>query len=268
MKQLTAGLVIALLSVAGCDNNNDADNVGTTTVVTANGVIIVDESDAIAWESGFFWVAGVQIDPTVVVDVNAVAISGARVIPASFAPLGCATASATGNVVTLQLNSCSGPFELRAVSGTVTFTFTAANPGVGIAVAANNLQVGGGTLTINATGVLTGSGTGRTLTINTNSGGAGPNGTSVARQGQYTLTWNVGDTCANVDGTISGSSANVQSSTFRSFNVCAQGCPHSGTLTVVDPSSGSTLTATFNGTRSVTVTSSTGQQSTATLTCG
>lgn len=160
------------------------------------------------------------------------------------------------------------PFELRAASGTITFTFTAANPGVGVAIASNNLLVGGGTLTLNATGVLTGSGTGRTLTVNTNGGGTGPNGTSVARQGQYTLTWNVGDTCANVDGTLTGGTGNVQRTTFKSFNVCVQGCPRSGMLTVVDPSNGSTLTTTFNGTASVTVTSSTGQQSTAALTCG
>jgi hypothetical protein len=265
MNRLGAGFLIALASLAGC--GTDASDIGTTTVVTPTAVIVVDSADAMAWESGFFWVGVVLIDPSVTIDVQAIAVSSAPVIAATFTPSGCARASASGNVITLQLNDCSGPFGLRNVSGTVTFTYAAANPGVGIAVAASGLQVGGGTLGINASGVLVGNGAGRTLTINTNSGGSGPNGNSLARQGQYTLTWNAGDSCANVDGVVTGGSGNVEQSTFESFNVCAHGCPRSGLLTVINTSTGTVLTTTFHGTSSVTVTSQMGQPAQATLTC-
>ena len=124
--------------------------------------------------------------------------------------------------------------------------------------------MGGGTLTISATGVLTGSGSARTLTISTNGGGP-PQWQPRRTPGPETPTWNVGDSCANVDGMLTGSAGG---STFRSFNVCAQGCPRSGTLTIVNQSNGSTLTTTFNGTASVTVTSSTGGRTAAALTCG
>ena len=260
-KVLGMALLVGVVLEAGCNSNPSA------VIVTPNSVIVVDNADAVAWEGGFLWAVAMPIDPTVTVDVTAVAASGARTITASFAPAGCASATANGNAITLQLNDCSGPFGINHVTGTVTFAFAAVTGGVQIVASATNLQIGGGNLTISATGVLSGTGGARTLTVNTNGGGTGPNGTSVARQGQYTITWNVGDVCAEVSGTVTAGSGNVQSTSFRSFDACATGCPRSGTVTLTDPATGTTLTTTYNGSTSVTVTSSNGQQSTATITC-
>ena len=262
MQRLAAGILMGLSLLAGCDDTTTP----TTVIVTPSGVVVVDDVQAVAWEGGILWTTAYSVDPTVVVvDVNAAAATAARSVPAFFTPAGCASASAAGNVLTLQLNGCAGPFGLTNASGTVVFAFTQVQGGVQIA-AASNLQSGSASLTINAQAVLTGSGASRTLTVTTNGGGTGPNGTSVTRQGQYTIAWTSGEACASIDGTVASGTGNVQRTTFRAFNVCRDGCPRSGTVTLVDPQTGGTVTTTYNGTATVTV-SANGQQSSATLSC-
>ncbi len=260
MHKLAAGILMGVAMLGGCDS-------GTTSavIVTPSGVVVVDDAEAVAWEGGIVWATGYSIDPTVIVDVNAAAATAAKNVTTFFTPSTCASSSAAGNVLTLQLNGCAGPFGLTSASGTVVFTFTQVASGVQIA-ASSNLQSGRASLTISAQALLAGSGTSRTLTVTTNGGGTGPNGTSVARQGQYTIAWMTGDTCASIDGTVASGTGNVQRTTFKSFSVCRDGCPRSGTVTLVDPQTGGTVTTTYNGTATVTV-STNGQQSTATLSC-
>jgi hypothetical protein len=260
MKKHLVGMLLAATLALGCVKTPDL-------IVMPNLVFIVDNGQAIAWEGGLMWIAAMPIDPTVV-DVNAVAASGARTIIASFSPSGCATATANANVIALQLNGCTGPFGLNSATGTVTFTFTTVQNGVQIAASAQSLQVGGGNLTIDATGVPTGSASSRALTVMTMGGGTGPGGSSVSRQGQYTITWRVGDTCASVNGTVATGTANSQSTSFQSLNACAQGCPRSGIVTLTDPATSTTTTSSYNGTSTVGIDVSNGQMATGVLTCG
>jgi hypothetical protein len=244
-----------------------------TAVIVAPTAVIVDDADAISWEAGFLWIAAAPIDPTAAINVNATAAAAARSITGGFSPSGCATASADENALSLRLDGCSGPFGLSHVSGTVTLTFTTAPGGtrlpkvLRIQARTSELKTSGGSLSINATGILTASDDGRTLSVATNGGGTGPRGFAAARKGQYIITWISGATCALVYGTVATGDGSVQSVAFRGFSVCTRGCPPSGMVTVTDPTTGTVLSTTYNGTATVTILSSDGQASNATLSC-
>jgi hypothetical protein len=235
--------------------------------VTPASVIVLDDADVIAWEGGIFWAASLSIDPTVVVDVNTIALQIAGNVGTQFTPAGCATAGAVGNTVTLQLAGCTGPFGLTAATGAVVFV-VGTNPGaITLMATSNNLVAGRAALTINATATLTGNGATRQLTVSTMGGGVGPRGNTADRSGIYTVTWNVGDTCALVDGTLMTGVNDASRTSFGAFNVCNTGCPRSGTVTVVDQQTGATSSTTYNGTSLVTVANSDGTSTAAILTC-
>ena len=263
MNKLVMALLLAAVAQAGCDQDQPS-----IVIVTPSSVVVIDDADAVAWEGGFLWVAAAPVDPAGTVDATAAAAASAHTIPTSFSPAGCAGATASGNVTVLQLDGCAGPFGIGGATGAVTFTFTGGVDGAQIAVHAVNLQVGGGSLTMHATGTLSGSGSARTLTVITDGGGIGPNGSSLAHQGDYTITWSAGDVCATIDGTVTAGTVNVQSTSFKSFVLCETGCPRSGTVLFTDAASGETLTSTYDGTMTITVVSSNGRRTTTTLTCG
>ncbi|HEY1586358.1 MAG TPA: hypothetical protein VGH63_11770, partial [Polyangia bacterium] len=200
MKTTATALSVALILVAGCHDHDD--NAGPV-VVAPSSVVVVDNADAIVWETSFFWTASAAIDPTTAVDVNAIAASYAKTVASTFEPFGCATASLSAtNVVELRLDNCSGPFGVRGAVGTVVIALGVDQSAVGLTVIANGLAVAGGVLMINASAVLTGIGNTRTLAIQTNSGGVEPNGDSLARLGRYTVGWTSGDTCVTIDGML------------------------------------------------------------------
>ena len=259
MQKVVMALAVATVMQVGCSQTGSS-----SVVVTPSSVIVVDDADAVAWEGGFLWVAAEPIDPTLTVDVTAAAQS----VAAAFTPAGCANTMTSANVVLLQMTNCSGPFGINRVTGSVTFLFTEQSNGAQIAATATKLQIGGGNLTISATGVLTTVGNARTLTVNTNGGGIGPNGSSVEREGQYMITWNAGDTCATVNGAVSAGTVNEETTSFGGLVLCTPGCPRSGTIPASDPSTGSTFTTTYDGTASATVVGSNGTQSVVALSCG
>jgi hypothetical protein len=239
-----------------------------TVIVTPSSIFVVDNADAIAWEGGFIWAAANAVDPTVAVDVDAAAAAAAHDVPGFFTPASCVSASAAANVMTLQLAGCSGPFTQSEVSGTVMVSFTPAPSGVQLAVASNFLLVSGAILIISTQSLLTGSGEARTLAVTTDGNGVGPNGTSVVRQGQYTISWMNGDACAAIDGNVGagGGTVNAQQTNFRAFTLCTSGCPRSGVVTLFAPKTGATVITTYNGTSTVVV-SANGQQTLTGIDC-
>ncbi len=271
MRNLVTAMLVAAVVQAGCNNATSF-----STLLATNSVVVVDEADAVAWEGGFLWAAALPVDPTLAVDVTATAASGVDTITILFTPAGCATATASSNMITLQLAGCSGPFGINAATGTVTLTFNNVMMGgvtsVQLVANATNLQIGGGVLTIAATAVLSENGNhvARTLTVSTNGDGFGPNGVLVARQGQYTIAWNVGQPCAAINGMLAVGSGNSQRMTFRALMVCTAGCPQSGVVTLTDPAISSTFSANYGGgtTVLVTVTSTVHTQHLETITCG
>ena len=166
-----------------------------------------------------------------------------------------------------ELAGCDGPFGLRAVTGSVTYTFGPATGGVRLTASAVNLQLGGGNLAINASALFSGSAGARSLAVSTDGGGIGPHGSTLARRGDYRLAWNAGDNCAVIDGAITAGNGSVQRTSVRAVRVCTTGCPQAGTVIVLNPTTGATLTTTYDGSSAATVTSSSGAQTILPLSC-
>lgn len=138
--------------------------------------------------------------PTATSDASAVAAAVGKYFPNS-----CASATASGNVVTFTLNDCSGPLGLTGATGTVTATLTTATNGVHAELSGSNIAVNGGTIDLSTSGTATAATDGqKTLTANTQSSGTGPDGNSATHMGMYTLVWPTGTGCATINGSFSG----------------------------------------------------------------
>ena len=249
-------LVVAVVAQAECSQTSS-----NPVVVTPSSLVVVDDADAVAWEGGLIWLAAQPVNPALTLDPSVVATS----LVAAFTPAGCVSPGVNINVVTLQLSDCAGPFGINHATGSVSFTFTQRGGMAQIVTTASNLQIGGGSLSINATGVLAANGL--ELAVTTSGGGFGPNGSSVEREGQYTLSWNSGDTCASVNGSVAAGGVNSETTMFSGFVVCTTGCPRGGTVTAVEPATGSTFTTNYDGTSSATVVGSNGTQTVTMLSC-
>jgi hypothetical protein len=184
-------------------------------------------------------------------------------------PNGCATATATGNVVTFRLNNCSGPLGLQASTGTVTATITVVSSAVQIQLAGNNIAANGATINLATSGTLTASATGqKTLQSNTHSNGTGPDGNNIAHTGMYTLVWPTGAGCATLNGTLSGIGSGSfagTSTTITNYVACVNKCPQSGTT--MSTFNGGTVTLAFNGSNTAQCTSSLGTSASIQLNC-
>jgi hypothetical protein len=184
-------------------------------------------------------------------------------------PNGCATATATGNVVTFHLNNCSGPLGLVASTGTVTATITVVSSAVMVQLAGNNIAANGATINLATSGTLTASASGqKTLQSNTHSNGTGPFGNNIAHTGMYTLVWPTGAGCATLNGTLSGIGSGAfvgTSTTITNYVACLNKCPQSGTT--MSTFNGGTVTLAFNGSNTAQCTSSLGTSASIQLNC-
>jgi hypothetical protein len=207
-------------------------------------------------------------DAVVVVASAASAASAVAAAVGQYFPNGCATASASGNVVTFTLNNCTGPLGLVASTGTITATITLANSAVQIQLAGNNISANGAKIDLATSGTLTAANGQNTLQSTTQSTGTGPDGNSVAHMGMYTIVWPTGTGCATINGTMSGVGTGTYSgttTTITNYVTCTSKCPQSGTAT--SSFNGGTATLTFNGTSDAQCTASNGTSASVPLNC-
>jgi hypothetical protein len=193
--------------------------------------------------------AGGPVAPVADAGVGASSAAAASAVAASvghYYPNGCATATASGNVVTFKLNNCTGPLGLVGSSGTVTATLNLATSG---------------TLTATASGQ-------KTLQANSQTSGTGPGGNDIMHTGMYTLVWPTGTGCATLNGTLSGIGSGTYagtSTTITNYVACANKCPQSGMT--VSSFNGGNVTLSFNGSTSAQCTSSIGTSASIPLNC-
>ena len=242
----------------------DAISVNVFTVAAATVNTVSDPLDG-----GFVEAGAALLDGAV---ASAASASVANVVAGAvgnyFSPAGCATATANGNVVTFQLNSCSGPLDLASNTGTFTATFNVVDSMIQVQLAGNNIATNGATINLSTSGTLTFANGQRTLQATSNSSGTGPFGNSVAHSGTFTVVWPTGVGCATINGTMSGtSSANFGGTTTQitNFVSCANKCPQSGTTT--SSFNGGTATLAFNGSNNAQCTASNGTSASIPLTC-
>jgi hypothetical protein len=211
-------------------------------------------------------------DAGVTAPASAASIAAATAIATSssrYFPNGCATATASGNVVTFKLSNCSGPLGLLASSGTFTATVNVIGSMANLRLAGMNVTANGATIDLSATGTLSVGATGtKTLQVNSQSTGTGPNGNSVAHSGMYTLVWPTGTGCATINGTMSGVGTGQFAGTttqITNYVTCTNKCPQSGMT--VSSFNGGSVTLTFNGSMSAQCNATNGTSASIPLDC-
>jgi hypothetical protein len=268
----------AIVLLGACNSSTSASPVvacGPDNVATTNWDVVVVNNYEAAWyyasvdaiPIAFYDPSGAG-DPDGGTPSSAAAASAVAAAVGNYFQNGCATASATGNVVTFVLNNCTGPLGLVASTGTVTATLTLQTNAVGVQLAGSNIAANGATINLSSSGTLTSSNGQKTLTANSQTTGTGPYGNSVAHMGMYTIVWPTGTGCATINGTLSGSgtAGNVTSTQITNYLACTNECPQSGSA-VSSFNDGGTVTLTFDGGTSAQCTASNGTSAPLAIQC-
>lgn len=206
----------------------------------------IDSVDTVAGESQFL-VAGTDgADATM--SAEEVASGAAARATTYWQPAGCITATARAAQVTYTLVDCTGPYGHVHVTGSVVVDYSRAADGLHFHATGEAIQVNGGTIDIDTTGVYTITGTTKRVVATTHGSGVGPRGTAFTRDGTYDLTWDPATSCLGVDGTWSNRAGAVHwTTTVTGYRRCASSCPATGGQIVVRGDRNA-LTITFDGT--------------------
>ncbi len=175
--------------------------------------------------------AGDDDDGSVTPTEEVIAARAAATIGSLLVPAGCSTSTQNRNVVTVEVNGCTGPYGLIEMTGTIIYTYKLRGTAISIVGSATGFQVNGATLDIASSGLYTTDGDERTLTMTTSGEGTGRFGRPLDRDGSYTLTWNVATGCFELDGTwTTEGTERALTTTVTEFASCPGQCPSGGTI--------------------------------------
>jgi hypothetical protein len=262
MRQLPLFILLGSSLVACARNGANVDSAESA----------LDSSDSVESEGNIMMasVDGADMSGLTALTGDQVAAHIAANAPARFTPAGCATATATGSNVKLELNDCTGPRGLLHVSGELDLTASVSITGaISVHAAATALMVNRATIDIDSDATYAVNGTTHTLQVQTQGSGTGPRGNDIDHTGQYTITWDTSSQCGSIAGhwstELSNGSASVERSNDVNLMRCAAGCP-TGMLTH-HFLGGASLTVTFDGTAVAQWSTSTGKSGTVNLAC-
>jgi hypothetical protein len=187
-----------------------------------------------------------------------------------FQPPSCVTTVITGTAITYTLNNCTGPFKLRRIDGEVEVVYSVGASGLHAQATAKELRIDAITLDISSEGLFSKSGTSRKLSVETHGTGVGLRGHRVARDGEYTVTWDKGEGCWGFEGAFETRVGLRRSeTTVEGFSRCIGECPRAGGRIVYGGARvGDRITIDFDGTSTVRWASSRGTEGTVELLCG
>jgi len=191
------------------------------------------------------------------------ATAASALTAAQWWPAGCATRAKdpTQPIVTVTLNNCSGPFGLLKWNGTMTVTF-AKNPDgtLNVKAASTNMTANGNpaTFAMDRNITISGSGTTRDVKGSTTWTRTNANGTQVTHSNNWSASVDSATKCRTVNGTAATTAGTLSiATTAKDYKVCrangTDGCP-SGTLTHIVTPGAATVTVSFDGSSSATVT--------------
>ncbi len=183
-------------------------------------------------------------------------------------PTGCATRQKdpTQPIVTITLTNCSGPFGLLKWNGTLTATFAKNTDGsLNIKAVSTNMTVNGSPATFTLDRNITVNGNTRDVKGSTTWTRTNANGVQVNHGNQWTATVDAATKCRTVNGTGTTTAGAVSiATTAKDYKVCRpsgiDGCP-SGILTHVMTPGNTSVTVTFDGSNTATVTGPRGTRS-------
>ena len=145
-------------------------------------------------------------------------------------PAGCATKTREGNVVTLKLDGCSGPFGKVTLRGSLRATFTRAADVLHVALAASDdLTANDRSMTYAAQADVRYEGTQRFVTWHGESSGTTKRGKSFQRATDLSIVADVETKCAAIDGVSKGTIGRFDVNvTIEGFHGCKDACPTAG----------------------------------------
>jgi hypothetical protein len=146
-------------------------------------------------------------------------------------PAGCATKTRDGNVVTLKVDKCTGPFGKVVLEGTLVATFSKTSDDtlhVDIA-AGDGTTADGRALTYEAQADVRFDGTQRFLTYHGHSSGTTKRGKDYARHTDLSIVADIATHCAQIDGASKGNVGAYEIDlTIEGFKGCRDVCPSAG----------------------------------------
>ena len=204
------------------------------------------------------------VDATITTSDGAAASASLKAM-ALLQPTSCATAKVTGSTVTYTFNSCTGPYGLVSVTGTMLATYAmVSGGGVTVTMLGLNLKANGDTLNLNATATVSGVLPSRTATVSSMTSATNERGQTIAHSGNYTAAWD--GMCMTLNGAFSTQIGLLGwSTTITDYKRCLGMCPVSGSVVIT--SGASSATVTFAGSSTVSFKDGKGNSGTVTLAC-
>lgn len=232
-------LAVAAIGCASSDDDGDEASATTTSALQAqsqDGVLegVVDAEDDAAPEP--------EVAAQKVVDYPARGLS----------PEGCAKKVRDGNVVTLTLDDCTGPFGKAIVKGALVATFTKSSSNdlrIDV-IASDGTTVNARPLTYAAQADVHFDGSRRLVTYHGASSGTTKRGKEVHRTTDLSIVADVATHCATIDGTSKGSVGRYDVDLkITGFAGCRDACPTAGVAraTVNGPLVNASVEVTFDG---------------------
>ncbi|MBX3258267.1 MAG: hypothetical protein KF782_01000 [Labilithrix sp.] len=147
-------------------------------------------------------------------------------------PEGCAKKTRAGEVVTLEMTRCTGPFGKVEITGSLVATFS--NPSADVVhvdiAASEGTTANGEAFSYAATGELRFDGDRRFVTYHGSSSGTTKRGRDFATATDVSIVADVTTRCATMSGTSKGNVARYDLDlTLEGFEGCGDACPSAGT---------------------------------------
>lgn len=258
MTQIRKYLSAAVLAFMACgrgaelDTAEDADE--ATTVTYSESALTTELSDEL-----------MQPQSAAAEDL---ANAAATRVKSRAQPASCLTTSINGATVVYVFNDCTGPYGLVHVTGTVTAVYSRpSGGGVQVVLTGDDVHVNASTIHLDATVTATMANGVKTAQVTSNIDGVGPRGGALARQGQYTVTYDATSGCVTLNGTwTSTAAARTSSTVVTGYQRCQGTCPSSGG-SVVHTSGSTVVTLAYDGSSTAQWTTKAGRSGTVTLQC-
>ena len=148
-----------------------------------------------------------------------------------FAPLGCLTVSnPTTSSVAYTFNDCAGPRGLFKITGTVDVAYALASDNtLNLTITSSQLEVNGATIDWDVKASVTATGASRTMQWTGHLSGTTKGGRQITRDNTKTLTWVIGDSCFEINGTSVGTVGDRDIKTeLVTYKRCKASCPEAG----------------------------------------
>lgn len=239
---LSSLLCSSVLASAACGGSN-------ATFSSMDAEVAADSTDTADVVSGLTSVTtdGVDLSASGLTSDQA-ATAAATAAGTKFLINACMTKNVVGNVATYTMNSCTGPYGLLLVTGTLTATYTVSvvggTPSVTVNLAATGIKVNGMTVDVATTAKISGPTNNRSASVTSTSKAVTARGNTITHAGMYDATWD--GMCMTLTGSFSTQTpGNSYATVISNYKKCQNACPTQGT--VIFTTLANTLTITYSG---------------------